>query len=167
MPTPKLNSMRLLERHKIAYTALEYHAEATDAEAVAGVLGIPANHLYKTLVTEPADGKGKPALVMIASDSHLDLKKYAARIGQKKMNMVAHAQAEQLTGLRVGGIGALALVHKNWPVYLDQAALALPYICVSAGQRGLSLRLAVADLQRAVAAQLLAEITTTSEASEE
>ncbi len=153
----KLNSMRVLEAQKIPYEALTFDDTVHDAVEVADVLGVPAAHLYKTLVVQrvPLVAAEKPLLVMIAADRQLDLKKFAAAIGAKKVAMAAHADAEALTGLRVGGIGALALVAKNWPVYLDQPATQIGSICVSAGQRGLNLRVPVADLIRVLRARVV------------
>jgi Cys-tRNA(Pro)/Cys-tRNA(Cys) deacylase len=150
----KLNSMRLLEANGIAYETLTYDASLHDAVEVAGVLGVPARQVYKTLVVERAMG-GKPMLVMIAADRHLDLKRFAAAIGEKKINMATHADAEKLTGLKVGGIGALALTHKKWEVYLDQAATQVEAICVNAGQRGINLRVPIADLIRILNARVV------------
>ncbi len=135
----KLNSMRLLEKHGVAYEVSEFPDTERDAEVIAGILGVPAHTVYKTLVVEPIGG-GKPMLAMIAANRQLDLKKMASVAGHKKVSMASHADAEKLTGLKVGGISALALTQKNWGVYLDDAALELEHILVSAGQRGLDLR---------------------------
>jgi Cys-tRNA(Pro)/Cys-tRNA(Cys) deacylase len=83
---------------------------------------------------------------MIAADRQLDLKQMARAAGEKKVQMASHADAEKYTGLKVGGISALMLTHKNWDVYLDQAATQLQNIYISAGQRGVELRLPVNDL---------------------
>lgn len=152
--TEKLNSMRLLEANHIPYTVLRYDEHIHDATQVAGLLGVPVAQVYKTLVVERADG-GKPMLVMIAADKQLDLKKFAAGIGLKKVSMASHADAERLTGLKVGGIGALALVHKRWAVYLDKAATSHEHIYVSAGQRGINLKVPVNDLIRVLNVQLV------------
>jgi len=41
---------------------------------------------------------------MIAANRQLDLKRFAAAIGEKKVNIgPAHADAEKLTGLKVAG----------------------------------------------------------------
>ncbi len=135
----KLNSMRLLEQNKIPYELVEFPDTMRDAEEIAEVLGAPPFLVYKTLVVQPDSG-GKPFLVMIASNRHLDLKKLAAVAGEKKIHMAAHKDAEALTGLKVGGIGALALTHKNWMVFIDQPATEHQHIMVSAGQRGMDLR---------------------------
>ncbi len=150
----KLNSMRFLESHKIAYEVMTYDDSIHDAQDAAQAIGVPVEQVYKTLVVERAAG-GKPMLVMIAANRQLDLKKFAAAIGEKKVNMAAHADAEALTGLKVGGIGALALTHKNWAVYLDRPAAALTNIYVSAGQRGTNLRVSVADLIRILNAKVV------------
>jgi Cys-tRNA(Pro)/Cys-tRNA(Cys) deacylase len=155
----KLNSMRFLETNKVPYEALTYDDSAEDAVEVAEQLGMLPAHVFKTLVVERASASAKPILVMIPADAHLDLKKVAASIGEKRVSMAAHKEAEALTGLKVGGIGALALTHKNWGVYLDQSATQLQYICVSAGQRGINLRVPVTDLIRVLRAVLIDAVT--------
>jgi Cys-tRNA(Pro)/Cys-tRNA(Cys) deacylase len=135
----KLNSMRFLEKHNVPYEVTQFPDTERDAEVIAGILGVPANAVYKTLVVEPVGG-GKPFLVLIAADRQLDLKKTAVAAGHKKVSMASHNDAEKLTGLKVGGISALALTHKNWAVYLDKPAAQLAHIYVSAGQRGMDLQ---------------------------
>ncbi len=147
--TTKLNSMRLLESRKIPYTAKTYDesGEFHTASEAAQLVGAPAASVFKTLVVlrEPPQ-KGKPILVMIASDSELDLKRLAKALGEKKLRMATQREAESLTGLVVGGISALALLNRGFEICLDRAALALDQIHISAGQRGVDLQLAVTDL---------------------
>ena len=138
----KLNSMRLLEQHKIPYEVVEFSDELRDAEEIAEVLGIPPYMVYKTLVVEP-EGSQKPYLVMIAANRRLNLKRLAQAAGVKKVRMAAHKDAEAMTGLKVGGISALALIHKNWTVFLDKPAAEMQHILVSGGQRGVDLRVPV------------------------
>lgn len=140
----KLNSMRFLETNGVAYEAATFDADVHDAVEVARLIGVPASTVHKTLVVEQPGGK--PMLVMIAADRHLDLKRLAAATGRKKLNMASHADAEKLTGLKVGGISALALVHKRWDVLIDRPALDQTHIYISAGQRGVNLRVPVAEL---------------------
>jgi Cys-tRNA(Pro)/Cys-tRNA(Cys) deacylase len=154
----KLNSMRLLEKHNIPYEVTAFPDTMRDAEEIAGVLGIPPHMVFKTLVVEPVGG-GKPLLAIIPANRHLDLKALAAASGHKKVGMAAHAAAERLTGLKVGGISALALTQKNWPVFIDQSASELEHIYVSAGQRGLDLRVSTLSLIRILGAKI-ADITT-------
>ena len=84
----------------------------------------------------------------------MDLKKLAQATGEKKLRMATQREAESLTGLQVGGISALALLNKGFKVYLDATAEAFDTILVSAGQRGINLQLAVADLVKVVNARL-------------
>ncbi len=149
----KLNSMRLLEQHQIPYEVVEFDDSMRDAGEIAEALGFPPHMVYKTLVAEP-EGGGKPFLVMLAADRRLNLKRLAQAAGVKKVRMAAHKDAEALTGLRVGGISALALTHKNWIVFLDKPAMEMQAILVSGGQRGVDLRLPVLDLMRVVRARI-------------
>jgi Cys-tRNA(Pro)/Cys-tRNA(Cys) deacylase len=142
----KLNAMRLLDQQKIAYTVREFPDTIHSADGVADYFGLPREMVYKTLVVLPPSGK--PLLVMVAGSRELDLKKLAKAVGQKKVQMAPHKEAERLTGLQTGGISALALLHKNFPVYLDQQALELGRILISAGKRGVNLELAVPELLR-------------------
>lgn len=160
MAVRKLNSMRLLEQYDVPYEVITYGEPDAfhDAEEVAEMLGVPVEMVYKTLVVEAA-GSSKPCLALIAADRSLDLKRLAAAMGVKKANMAAHKDAERLTGLKVGGISALALTHKNWPVYLDHLALDHEHILVSAGQRGIQLRVPTAALIQVVKAKV-ADIST-------
>lgn len=144
----KLNSMRVLEQHNIPYEVYEYPDTIRDATEVSEVLGFPYYVLYKTLVVQAVDHPidKKPYLVMIPSDRQLDLKLMALAAGVKKVRMASHHDAEQLTGLKVGGISALALMQKQWQVYLEQSAAQLQHIVISAGQRGMQIRVPVTPL---------------------
>ena len=154
----KLNSMRLLDQHKISYVVREFPDTIHSAVEMADCLGLSRDMVYKTLVVLSADSKAKPVLVMIAGPRELDLKKLAKAIGQKKMQMAPHKEAERLTGLLTGGISALALLHKHWPVYLDRPALDLERIAVSAGKRGVNVELAASDLIKVTGAKVI-EVT--------
>jgi Cys-tRNA(Pro)/Cys-tRNA(Cys) deacylase len=150
----KTNAMRLLEQRKIAYTPLEYPAEGhVSAVAVAHLLGVPPEMVYKTLVV--LRERGRPLLVMIAGPRELDPRRLARALGEKSVRMAPHAEAERLTGLQVGGIGALALLNKPFEVLLDRPALALEEILVNGGRRGLNLRLRVADLIHVTGARVV------------
>lgn len=154
----KLNSMRVLEQAKIPYEILEYPNSIRDAEEVAEALGIPYWMVYKTLVVQ-VEGQAKPMLAVIASERHLDLKKLAVASGVKKVRMAAHKDAEALTGLKVGGISPLMLRDKNWTIYLDRHVTDLEHIAISAGQRGMQVRVPVVPLLNLLRARL-ADITT-------
>lgn len=150
----KLNSMRILEQHDIPYEVLHYETGTRDAEEVAELIGVPEFMVYKTLIVQPVAGKDV-FITMIASDRQLDLKRFAAAIGEKKVQMASHTDAESLTGLQVGGISALMLMNKNWSVYLDQPAMDLQHIVISAGERGTQLRVPVTPLINFLRAKII------------
>ncbi len=145
----KNNVTRLLDSRKITYTTEEYDGSRFySADEVAQLIGAPAEQVYKTIVVLRGDARAgrKPLLVMVAAQREIDLKKLAASLGEKKLQVAKHDEAEALTGLQVGGISALALLSKPFEPCLDRPALDLEYIHISGGQRGLDIRIAVKDL---------------------
>lgn len=140
----KTNAMRVLDARHILYTAFEYDAAIHSGTGVAAQLGIDAAQVFKTLVV--LREKGRPLLAIIPSDRELDLKRMAAAAGEKRVRMATQREAESKTGLLVGGISALALLDKGFDVFLDASAQGFEEIYVSAGQRGINLRLRVVDL---------------------
>ena len=150
----KLNSMRLLEANSIAYQVHHYDKAIRDARQVAEAVGFSADEVYKTLVAA-APGAKKPVLVMLPSNTTLNLKRLAKALGAKKAALAAHADAERLTGLQVGGISALALMRKNWDAFLDRRAEAQEHIVISAGQRGVQLRVETGALIKLLGCKLV------------
>jgi Cys-tRNA(Pro)/Cys-tRNA(Cys) deacylase len=156
----KSNSMRWLERQGIRYEVLSFPDTIHSAVGVAAYCGLPPAQVYKTLVVVLS--QAQPALVLIAADREIQLKRLAQALGEKKLRMATQQEAEAWTGLKVGGISALALLHRGFPVYVDRAATALDEIIVSAGQCGMDLRLTVPDFVRLTGA-VFVEATTLPE----
>lgn len=139
------NVTRMLDAKKISYQAHALPEEKLGAIEAAMHLGVSPSQVYKTIVairTIP----GKPILAVIPGDTELDLKLLAGVLGEKKIKMASHNQAEALTGLQTGGISPLALINKGFQVLIDQKALENETIFVSGGQRGLNIELAPQDL---------------------
>jgi Cys-tRNA(Pro)/Cys-tRNA(Cys) deacylase len=150
---PKLNSMRVLEAHHVPYEVFTFSPRHHSAIEVAELADVPPAQVYKTLVVQRKPGK--PLLVMVAGDRHLNLKQLAACVGEKRLRMASQREAEQLTGLKVGGISALALLNRGFDVYIDRHAKEQSHIYISAGQRGVNLCLAVDDLMHVTGARLV------------
>ncbi len=149
----KTNAMRMLDSRGIAYTAFEYSPDIHSGEGVAEKLGETPERVFKTLVAM-VEGAG-PILVIVPSNHELDLKRCAAAVGVKRLRMATRKEAESKTGLLAGGISALALLHKQFPVYLDHHAILWDDIWVSAGQRGFNLNIAVEDLIAVTSATII------------
>lgn len=141
---PRTNTMRMLDALQVRYVVLTFSADIHSATGVADALGSDPSTVYKTLVVRRP--RGKPLLVMVAGDKTVDLGALAASMGEKKLSMAAHREAESLTGLQVGGISALALLNKGFDICIDRAAQHLERVTISAGQRGINLCLSVSDL---------------------
>jgi Cys-tRNA(Pro)/Cys-tRNA(Cys) deacylase len=149
----KSNVIRLLEAHHVPYEAYTYATNIRSAADVAAVLGVPADEIDKTLVVLPP--RGKPLLLIIPGTCELDLKRFARALGEKKLRMATQREAEELTRLQVGGISALALLDRGFQVYVDRLAQRRTAFIVSAGQRGMNLRLRVADFMDVTGARFV------------
>ena len=151
----KTNAIRLLEAKRVQYEALSYDGSIHSAVAVAEALGVPPLQVYKTLVVLSEEPGARPLLVMIAGPEELDLRLLARSIGAKAARMAPHRDAERLTGLQVGGIGALALMNRPFEPCIERAALDHEWILVNGGRRGLNLRVGVQDLVRLTSARVV------------
>lgn len=138
------NVTRMLQAHKVAFTAYETPVEKLGAEETARILGVPLAQVFKTIVLQRE--RGKPILAVIPGDREADLKAVAAAIGEKKIHLPTEREAERLTGLQAGGISPLALINRGFQVLVDEHAKIFDTINVSGGQRGLNVSLAVDDL---------------------
>jgi Cys-tRNA(Pro)/Cys-tRNA(Cys) deacylase len=147
----KTNAMRALDAGRVPYETYTYPPELHSAVEVAQHLGLSPDDVYKTLVV--LRDRGRPLLVMAPGDRELDERRFARAIGEKHVAMAPKVEAERLTGLQVGGIGALALIGRKFDVYIDARADERDTILVNAGRRGLNLRVPVKDLVALTAAR--------------
>jgi Cys-tRNA(Pro)/Cys-tRNA(Cys) deacylase len=143
--SPVNNVTRFLDSRKISYTAFETPAEKLGALETAKYLNVPPETVFKTIVVT-RDKPKKPILAVIPGPNSVDLKLLAVALGEKKVSLPTEREAEQLTGLQAGGISPLALINKGFQVVIDSAAESHNEIHVSGGQRGLNIKLPVADL---------------------
>ena len=150
---PKIHTLRILRSRSIPYITHQYPAKLSNAQEVARYLGIPEEHLYKTLVSCSLTHH-RPMLALIPSNKTLNLKTLALVSDQKRVRLVTYKEAEKLTGLRVGGISALAFLHKQWPVYLDASAQSLDTLVMNAGKRGVQVEIGRKDFILLVSAKV-------------
>src|SRR5258705_6896895 len=115
----KTFARRVLEGQGVAYEVIAYPDTIHDAAELAAHVGLPLENVYKTLVVLADEPGFKPMLILVAASSSLDLKKAAQAVGAKKVHMARHADAEKMTGLKVGGISSLALLNKGFDIYID------------------------------------------------
>jgi Cys-tRNA(Pro)/Cys-tRNA(Cys) deacylase len=146
--TKKTNAARILDRLKINYDLVEYAVDESDLSAahLAETAGIPINQVFKTLVLE-GDKNGN-FVCIIPGGEEIDLKKAAIASSNKKVAMIKMKDLEPLTGYIRGGCSPLGM-KKNFPVYIDEAAFNQCFIYISAGIRGMQIRLSPDDLVRA------------------
>ncbi len=143
-----------LEAAGVAHTVHPYDHDASTGVGygleAAQVLGIPAEQVFKTLMTS-VDGVLTVAVVPVSGK--LDLKALATAVGGKKAAMADPAAAERATGYVLGGISPLGQRSAH-PTVIDETVELFDEVYVSGGRRGLDLALAPADLVRLTGAVL-------------
>jgi Cys-tRNA(Pro)/Cys-tRNA(Cys) deacylase len=155
----KTNAARLLDSLGITYELRAYVVDPDDLTAisVARKIGLPAEQVFKTLLTRVATGMGARDkdyfFAVIPGDAELDLKKLAQAAGVKKIELAALKDVEPLTGYVRGGVTVMG-ARTGFPAYADETIELHDVISVSAGQRGLQLLLTPAEYLRATGAKL-------------
>lgn len=146
-----------LQKARVAFSTATYdydpNAEKVGLQA-AEALGVPPNRVLKTLM---AEADGKPVCVIVPSDREVSMKKLAAAFGAKTAQMMKPADAERLTGYRVGGISPFGQRRKV-PTAIEESALAEDAVFINGGQRGLQVHLKPADALSALDAKAAALI---------
>ena len=155
--TAKTNAMRILEKNKIPFTVNTYDCqEFIDGVHIADFLHQPYEQSFKTLVMQ---GKSKEYHVFVLPvDKEVDLKKAARVVNEKSLEMVHVKDIQSVTGYIRGGCSPIGM-KKHFPTYIHPTASGFDKIYVSAGQRGLQIQIAPADLikvAQAIEADLIA-----------
>lgn len=147
----KTNGARFLESLNISFELREYEVDPEDLSAitVAKKIGMPAEQVFKTLLT--TGGPHEYAFSVIPGDAELDFKKLARAAGLRKAEMVSLKDVQPLTGYIRGGVTIFG-AKKSFPVFVDETALLFDKISVSAGMRGIQLILTSDDYLRAARA---------------
>lgn len=141
-----------LDKAGIAYTLHEYdydpNADSIGLQA-AQALAVEPARLLKTLMARAGD---RTVCVLAPSDREVSLKKLAAAAGAKEAAMLRPAEAERISGYRVGGISPLGQ-KKRLPAFIERSALQHGTVICNGGRRGLQIELAPAELVRLTGAQ--------------
>lgn len=146
------NAMRLLKQAGIPFETSEYKVDESDLSGVhaASMLNIDPDCMFKTLV---ARGEKKGIYVFcIPVAEALDLKKCAAIVGEKKIEMVLVKELLGLTGYIRGGCSPIGM-KKKYPTFIDETAQLFDRIYVSAGMRGIQIIVNPLQLAEYVQAQ--------------
>lgn len=140
-------------RPKIAYELIPYEVDENDLSAihVADSLGENIEQVFKTLVLH--GDKNGHFVCVIPGEHEVDLKLAAKASGNKKCDLIPMKELLPLTGYIRGGCTPIGM-KKPFPTYIHESCLNYPYIYISAGQRGLQLKLDPNDLIKEVHAEV-------------
>ena len=149
----KTNACRLLDQKKISYELIPYEVDENDlgAQHIADQLGEDIDQVFKTLVLR-GDRTGFFVCV-IPGDFEVDLKVAARISGNKSCEMIHVKELLPSTGYIRGGCSPIGM-KKAFPTFIHESALLYESIYVSAGVRGLQIRIAPEELIRFVGAEI-------------
>lgn len=141
----KTNAARLLDRAKITYELVPYQVDEEHLAAthVAEQLGEDIGSVFKTLVLK-GDRTGYFVCV-VPGDHEVDLKAAARVSGNKKADLIPMKELLPVTGYIRGGCSPIGM-KKQFPTYVHTSAMEYPAIYISAGVRGLQLKIAPTEL---------------------
>jgi len=138
-----------LTKAGIAFVSATYDYDP-DADRVglqaAEAMGVSPRIVLKTLMAEV---DGRPVCVVVPSDEEVNMKKLAAAFGGKSAQMMKPADAERLTGYKVGGISPFGQ-KKLVPTAVEELATLEEEVFLNGGQRGLQIRMKPNDLVAAL-----------------
>ena len=139
----KTNPMRALDRAGLSYNVHTYeNGESMNGEEVALSLGENPNQVFKTLVTV---GKSKKGFVfLIPVNMELDLKKAAASVGEKSVEMMKSKELLDQTGYVHGGCSPLCM-KKEMRTVVDSSIQNFDTVYFSAGRIGLQIEMSSKD----------------------
>lgn len=141
----KTNAARLLDAAGIRYELIPYTFDENDlaAEHVAEQLGEPLDQVFKTLVLR-GDRNGLFVCV-IPGSFEVDLKVAAKLSDNKSCAMLHMKELLPNTGYIRGGCSPIGM-KKSFPTFIHESCLLYDYIYISAGVRGLQIKIAPQDL---------------------
>lgn len=153
MKINKTNSARLLDKAKINYELIPYEVDESDLSAihVAKQLNEPIEQLFKTLVLK--GDKSGHFVCIIPGAEELDLKLAAKASGNKSCNMILMKDLLDVTGYIRGACSPIGM-KKKYPTYIHSTCEDFDSIYISAGQRGLQIKIAPTDLLKVIDATI-------------
>lgn len=147
----KTNAIRILESKGITFSTATYMVDENnlDAVTVAEEIGAETESVFKTLVTR--GDKNGINVFCIPANMELNLKKAAVVSGNKKIEMIKVKEITDITGYIRGGCSPIGM-KKDYPTYIDETAQIFEEIYLSAGIRGMQIKvspLALAEVIKA------------------
>ena len=151
MAETKTNAVRIVETCGIESELHTYPCkEAVDGMTVAGMLGVPHENVFKTLVTQGKSGAYFVFVVPVASE--LDLKKAARSVDEKAVAMIPVKDINKVTGYVRGGCSPVGM-KKQFVTRIDESAVLCERIFVSAGRIGQQMELSPDGIVQITGAQ--------------
>jgi Cys-tRNA(Pro)/Cys-tRNA(Cys) deacylase len=148
----KTNAVRILDSNNISYSLHTYDVDENDLSGTSVAIKIDADKdaVFKTLVA--SGDKNSTVVFCVPVSEELNLKKAASASENKKIELVKVKDLLNLTGYLRGGCSPIGM-KKKFPVFIDETAQLFDEIYVSAGIRGMQIKLSPLELVALIEAQ--------------
>lgn len=144
----KTNVMRILDKNRIVYKSHCYeNSGAISGTEVAKALGEDPEQVFKTLVTKGKSGEF--FVFMIPVKEELDLKKAAAAVNEKSIEMIKQKDLLKTTGYIHGGCSPIGM-KKQFKTAIHLTAERFETIIFSAGKIGWQVELSLDSLRKVI-----------------
>lgn len=145
----KTNAVRIIEARKIPFETFEYDVNEDDLSGISVARKINADEdsVFKTLVTR--NEKNQINIFCVPVNQELNLKKAASASGSKKIEMIKATELLPITGYVRGGCSPIGM-KKEYPVFIEETAQIMENIYISAGIRGMQVRISPSNLAAVV-----------------
>ncbi len=144
------NAVKWLRTQGARFDVLQYEFTDIGADHAAAAVGRPLEMVCKTLIVKATGNIYWIAIV--PGDQRFDPRRMAAAIGVRHADLADPAEAEKVTGYRVGGICPFAM-RRKLPLMIEESLLALDTIIVNGGRRGVLIEMATEELVQLLDAQ--------------
>ncbi|WP_161980054.1 aminoacyl-tRNA deacylase [Streptococcus sp. S784/96/1] len=126
---------QILDKAKIAHDSFDFNGLDGDLPD-----GINRSAIFKTLAL--IGDKTGPLIGILPITEHLSEKKLAKISGNKKVSMIPQKDLQKTTGYVHGANNPVGIRQKHhFPIYIDQVALEMGKMIVSAGEIGRSIQI--------------------------
>lgn len=139
----KTNVMRILDSKNIKYEFFEYEQNPKlSGNDIAKMLNENPEATFKTLITQAKSTEYYAFLVPV--NAELDLKKAAALVREKNLEMIPQKDLLKVTGYVHGGCSPIGL-KRDYQVSIDENCLNFDCIIFSGGHLGTQVKLKIDD----------------------
>ncbi len=133
--------VKALDDSGIAYELLSCDPALADTSDYCAHYGIPLECSANTILVKAKTGGLRFVACVLLANTRLDVNKTVRkRLGARRVSFASAEETRALTGMKLGGVTALAL-PADLELWVDHAVLDAPYVVLGAGTRAAKIKM--------------------------